>query len=270
VRFRAIRSLIQKHHSRKPFELLARAAGAYLSSYWNENMLDMGGNGEAEILRRCSSHLGQRPVAVDAGSNRGDWTAELLRVIPESTVHCFEIVPTTAIDTINRFRGDIRVTCNSVGLSAESGEVKVTTFHDSDAVSSITPLAWNEHTRSVLCKVVKGDDYLRDHHLDHIDILKCDTEGHDLFVLKGFSGLLSRRPIPIIQFEYGHQCIPARVYLRDFYEYLTPLGYSIGRLFPGGARISEYRDIRDEHFRSGNYIAVHSSYGVLTKAIAVT
>jgi len=232
-------------------------------------MLDMHRNGEARILRQCRSYLGPSPVAFDVGSNRGDWTAELLRLIPGSRVHCFEIVPATAAKTANRFLGDTRVTSNSIGLSSESGDAIVTVFNDSDAVSSIKPLAWNPHTQPVICRVAKGDDYLLERHQDHIDILKCDTEGHDLFVLKGFSGLLSSRPVPIIQFEYGHQCIPPRVYLADFYEYLRPFGYSIGRLFPEGAKISEYRDIRDEHFRSGNYIAVHSSYGDLAEAITI-
>ena len=101
-----------------------------------------------------------------------------------------------------------------------------------------------------------------------IDILKIDTEGHDFCVLKGFSNFLQKAKIKVIQFEYGKTCIPPRITLGDFYNLLEPLGYSIGRLYPNQVKFQEYNLFRDEHFRMGNYVAVHRNYSDLIKLIS--
>lgn len=42
------------------------------------------------------------------------------------------------------------------------------------------------------------DDFCQVHGINHIDLLKIDTEGADLLVLKGAAGLLSRGGIDVI------------------------------------------------------------------------
>jgi hypothetical protein len=107
--------------------------------------------------------------------------------------------------------------------------------------------------------VITGDKYVRDNGVGHIHTLKIDTEGHELSVLKGFASTLQAGRISLIQFEHGSVHIAARSLLRDFYQLLSPIDFTIGRLHPRCVDFKEYDHREDEQFRMGNYIAVHRS-----------
>ena len=61
-------------------------------------------------------------------------------------------------------------------------------------------------------RVSTGDDYCREHSVSSLDLLKVDTEGSDLQVLRGFREMLERRAIDVVQFEYGRASITSRAY----------------------------------------------------------
>jgi len=154
------------------------------------------------------------------------------------------------------------------GLGFQTGKAcGALPFAGSDAVSAIDPLPWEPEARAISCPVTTGFRFLAAEGIERVDILKVDTEGHDLRVLRGFLDFLRQRPVPVIQFEHGRIAIPSRVLLRDFYGLLTPYGYRIGRLFPNGVRFQDYDFFRDEHFRDGNYVAVHQTCSEIIAAL---
>ena len=62
--------------------------------------------------------------------------------------------------------------------------------------------------------------------INYIDILKIDTEGFDIEVLKGASTMLKANQISFIQVEAGmnpHNKL--HIPLQQFVDYLTPYGY---------------------------------------------
>ena len=91
--------------------------------------------------------------------------------------------------------------------------------------------------------------------LDHIWLLKIDAEGHDLAVVRGARELLAQQRVSVVQFEYNHRWIYGRFYLRDAFELLKPLGYSVGKLTPSGVEFYPEWDPDLETFVEGNYIA---------------
>lgn len=91
--------------------------------------------------------------------------------------------------------------------------------------------------------------------LDQITLVKIDTEGHDLAVLRGARKLLAEHRILAAQFEYNHRWIAARSYLRDAFELLVPLGYCLGKLTPRGVEFYPGWDADLETFVEGNYVA---------------
>jgi hypothetical protein len=84
---------------------------------------------------------------------------------------------------------------------------------------------------------------------------KIDTEGAEVEVLRA---LLTRiaEDQPIVQFEYGKTWLPSRSQLKDVYDMLGPLGYSIGRLHPKWVRFAPYSVDAVETYAYGNYAAV--------------
>jgi FkbM family methyltransferase len=91
--------------------------------------------------------------------------------------------------------------------------------------------------------------------LDQITLVKIDTEGHDLAVLRGARRLFAEHRILAVQFEYNHRWIAARSFLCDAFELLVPLGYRLGKLTPRGVEFYPGWDAELETFVEGNYVA---------------
>ena len=91
--------------------------------------------------------------------------------------------------------------------------------------------------------------------LDRIILVKIDTEGHDLAVLRGAEALLAQRRISVVQFEYNHRWVYSRSFLRDAFDLLRPHGYRLGKLTPLGVEFYSGWDPDLETFVEGNYVA---------------
>jgi FkbM family methyltransferase len=69
------------------------------------------------------------------------------------------------------------------------------------------------------------DDYCREQGVKRLDLLKIDTDGHELAVLRGARGTLKRHH-PAIIFEIGLYLLEERgLKVDDFFDLLEPLGY---------------------------------------------
>jgi len=233
---------------------LVRFASEVVESGKNLNY-DIRTNGERRLLQS----LRRFPVTtvVDAGANRGVWAQEALAAFPSATVHAFEIVPQTFALLQSALGANPRARLVDKGLSDADNTVEVNYAPDNTTISSIIPVAAIHKTEfvRVAAQVTSGDAYCRAEGIDHIDLLKIDVEGAEPMVLRGFSNMLSRKRIDVIQFEYGMANIYARVLLRDLYELLEGHGYAVGKLMPRGVRFKSYHPT-DEDFRGPNYVAV--------------
>ena len=86
-----------------------------------------------------------------------------------------------------------------------------------------------------------------------IDFLKIDVEGMEHMVLKGSRERL--KGVRCIQFEYGVFNITSRFLLRDFFTFLEPLGFTIGKIYPDHVEFFDYHFVR-ENFMGNNSLAV--------------
>jgi hypothetical protein len=85
-----------------------------------------------------------------------------------------------------------------------------------------------------------------------------DIEGHELFALKGALAALGAKRIGALSFEFGAGNVNSRTFFRDFWQLLTPLGYELRRICPGGATTTLFEYYEDLEFFRGvtNYLAV--------------
>jgi FkbM family methyltransferase len=178
-------------------------------------------------------------------------------------VHCFEIAPQMFERLKVTLRGFASATLNPIGLSDSEGTLELKYVPGAPNTSTVhEPLvasSWGFSHETVSVPVTTGDSYASRNRIGHIDILKIDTEGHELSVLNGLVGMLKVGKVSLIQFEHGSVHISSRTLLRDFYQLLGPLGFAIGRLHPRCVDFKDYDHREDEQFRMGNYIAVHRS-----------
>jgi FkbM family methyltransferase len=247
---------VSRHRRSRPLQSLAHAALIYTEMIENRNY-DFDTNGEAWLLGRIGTT--GPDVIFDVGANIGDWTAEVRRTAPGADVYSFELVPETAAKLSERFKLDDRVTIVESGLLDEAGTVSVRHYPNEPVLSGV---ALPNQTNFIHpfdhewfdAPVLRGDDYCKEHGIEHIDYLKVDAEGSDHLVLKGFSKMLEFGAIGALQFEYGRANIRNKFLLADYYELLENM--TIGKLYPTYVDFRAYNVDRHEDFLGPNFIAV--------------
>lgn len=166
----------------------------------------------------------------DVGANVGQTVAQIRASFPEAEIWAFEPVPETFAALRDRF-GD-QTHCFQMALGARSG-VGQSTARGTSSMNRLVNLDnRSTGTPTVEVEVETGDEFCSAHSIETIDYLKIDTEGHDLDVLRGFSGLLEKPSITFVQVEAGMNSDNERhVPFRDFEEFFAPLDYRLLGLY---------------------------------------
>lgn len=213
-------------------------------------------NGEYYLLDRIARTWNRSPMIFDVGAFHGDWTMAVLTRAPSATVHAFEPTPSSLATLSANLTGLAAV--HGVALGNKPGHAKIYAPQESPDWTSLyrrnlTQFGTSPDELGVV-PVQTLDDFCEAEGIDNIDLLKIDTEGHELSVLEGGQRLLSAGTISAIQFEFGGASIDARVFLRDIIDRLGPQ-YKVSRLLRDGLdRV--HLDERAEIFTYANFVAM--------------
>jgi FkbM family methyltransferase len=245
---------LARHRKSRLLRVLAAGCQGFVQCCENYNY-NPKTNGEYHLVRvvaSCSKSMG---CVFDVGANVGAWTRTVHAISPEAVVHAFEIAPKTFEALQQATAGLPGVVANDFGLSDTAGPATVKFFYDDPELASLIDVPYDRAFVSVPSSTQTGDAYCRQHGIEHIELLKIDTEGSELLVLKGLTDMLRRGGIDVIQFEYSRLNIVPKFLLKDFYAVLGDADYAIGKLFPDHVAFKAY-DLTDETFRGPNYVAV--------------
>jgi FkbM family methyltransferase len=209
------------------------------------------------------SHI-HRPDAVilDVGANTGDWSVHLLQALGSPQCRIIQIEPSAHCCSILRALDLPQATCIEAAVGDRPGIATLYSPEPGSALASLYPRRDSYHQSYTLkeekVKVVTIDGVIADFGIDVVDFLKLDVEGHELAALHGAQESLVSRRIKALTFEFGSGNINSRTFFHDFWDMLSPLGYTIKRMCPGGILIpieEYYEDL--EYFRGvSNYLAV--------------
>lgn len=266
---RALGSVVRANHMNPLVTLGAKLSHRYLGCYWNEMYYYMPRNGELLLLRTLASHWKKEPAVTifDVGANFGDYAKLARQGLSNSIVHCFEVVPRTREILTANLAGLENVIISDCGLSSKETHIDVV-YNASDPTGSRAVSRQSGEIQEVIsCKVETGDAYLTRNRISSVGLLKIDTEGYEMAVLGGFGNTLRGSGIRVIQFEYGTTWIEPGHFLHEAYTLLEPSGFRIGRLYPDGVFFKPYNRLEDDHFRMGNYVAVHETCGPIIEAL---
>ena len=217
-------------------------------------------NGELAFLDRITRTWKGRPiVAFDVGASQGMWSSALLERAPSATIYAFEPMPSAFARLSAKLDG--RVHLNACALGATVGEAEM--FAPPGGDQQLGELA-SLHVRDLSSynlavetigsvSVRTLDEFCADNAIARIDLLKLDTEGNELDVLRGAERLLTERAIGAIQFEFGGANIDARVFLRDIANVLRPT-HDVFRLLRDGVDPVQLNE-REEIFTYANFVA---------------
>lgn len=222
---------------------------------------DIADNGEAmlqqAVLERSQS---SETVVMDVGANQGQWSTSLLAAVARTgvrhvRVHAFEPSAHTAQLLREALVGQ-PVVVNQLALSDAEGVAELQVVAPGAGINSMYAQVDAPPVAVEQVSVSTVDEYCRTQGIEHVSLLKIDTEGHDMAVMSGAAEMLAEGRIDAVQFEYNHRWILARRFLKDAFDLMGPLGYALGKLTPVG--VEAYPDGWDwelESFVEGNYVA---------------
>jgi FkbM family methyltransferase len=146
----------------------------------------------------------------DVGANVGQTSLMVLRHFPNAEVYSFEPHPDAFEKLADALKDeDGRGQVFNIALSDKSGKAELFTYYADGLLNSLTPTATfavrfgETATKSISVQVSTVDEFCSSHSIDTIDVLKVDTEGCELDVLKGAVEKFKSRKIKIVYAEFN-------------------------------------------------------------------
>lgn len=191
-------------------------------------------------------------VVFDVGANVGQSAAGYLEAFPGATIHCFEPVAATFEELRERFAGVQRVICARCALGATSRAATIAVGGGSTQSSLVAESPHVGELREPV-QVRTLDDVCQERTIAHIDLLKIDTEGFDLEVLRGAHRMLEDQAISLVEVEAGmNPENPVHVPFEKLKAHLEAAGY---RLFGIYEQKEEWPTL-EPHLRRTNLLFI--------------
>jgi FkbM family methyltransferase len=167
----------------------------------------------------------QISVIFDIGANIGQSALKFKITFPKTKIYCFEPVKETfELLRVNTRRYD-NISCHQIALGSSEGHTTIYFTGQSNTNSLIKP---NKIVGSEAVQLCTVDRFASDNQIKRVDLLKIDTEGFDLEVLKGAQSMLSSGQIAFVLAEIGfHPGDTRHVLFDDVRSYLLPMGYAV-------------------------------------------
>jgi FkbM family methyltransferase len=130
------------------------------------------------------------PVFFDVGANLGQTTARLSAAF-RGTIHAFEPHRDAFQTLVSLYENSQNVVLNNIALGSveEHRTFNENSSSDMSSFLAVGPAGWGtEHPNRVAVSTV--DDYCKTNQIAQIDLLKSDTQGFDLEVLRGSKTML--------------------------------------------------------------------------------
>jgi len=179
---------------------------------------------EVEVVYNLLKHK-KDGVMIDVGAHFGTTLEPFMNL--GWAIHAFEPDPNNRQKLLALVKDKQNVSVNIEAVSNVSG--LDLSFYSSEISTGISGLSnfhsSHEEIGKVKTKTLK--DYVKENNIENIDFLKIDTEGHDLFVLKGFEWAKDSHP-KIIICEFEDKKTESLGYnTQDIIDFMIGLGYNV-------------------------------------------
>ncbi|MGH8019917.1 MAG: FkbM family methyltransferase [Opitutaceae bacterium] len=183
------------------------------------------------MLRLAEKYYGAPPssrvrTVVDIGANAGQSAERFSRVFSSSRVYTIEPAQAVFEQLADRFAGNERVSPLRYAMSNADGVVQL--HHSEHSQCSSLDAPWKATGSRENVPARRLDTLCEELGIEHIELLKVDTEGHDLDVLKGSESLLAAGAIDILIVECGFlEDDPCHANFYEIAGFLKPFGFSL-------------------------------------------
>jgi FkbM family methyltransferase len=147
---------------------------------------------------------GMRALILDVGANTGQSVKRYRKAFPSSIIHSFE--PSQRIfdqlkTNVAGQDGVFAWNC-AVGSAVGRKTFLENTHSDMSSFLELSKTGWGKIVKESVVEVTTVDQFISDHHIDRVDILKSDTQGYDFEVIKGAEQAMRRNAVGLLYFEF--------------------------------------------------------------------
>ena len=188
---------------------------ASLAGYHIFRLLPVGVDFLADIARLADPN--SITLFFDVGANTGQTSHAALARFRQAHVIAFEPNPTSC----KKIPADLRLSIHNLALGSKPGTKKL--FCNAPTRDSFVFADDGSATIEVDCDTI--DNFCNREAINRIDVLKIDTEGYDLEVLRGAKQMLSVTRFVYTEFFDFEEPYPGAPSLTDILQFLRPLGF---------------------------------------------
>jgi FkbM family methyltransferase len=177
----------------------------------------------SEIKQRLNKDI---EIIFDVGAHIGVTAIEFSDRFPRASVYAFEPSSINLKQLKDNLIGKPDIDCFQLAFGERAGEALLSMDVEHPSMARISEDGNLGSTEIVEVQTV--DTFCKNHAIDRIDILKVDTEGFEIQVLRGAADMLARSAIAVIKLEctLNPDC-EYHTKLFDICSILEPFGYRV-------------------------------------------
>ena len=175
------------------------------------------------------------PIIFDVGGNVGQTAKAFLKSFPRGQVHTFEPASKAFEKMSTELAGKDNLIMVNKGLGAKKEERELN-LNELDDLNSF--LAFGKYSGGVsagkdICELVTCDDYAKENNITQIDLLKIDTQGFEMEVLKGAKKMLEKGNIEYVFLEVNFlEHYIGQVSFIKLLEFFKDVSYELITIYP--------------------------------------
>lgn len=186
-------------------------------------------------LRKNTKYLN---LIIDVGANVGQSVDRFKEMYPDSTIYSFEPVLDTFKQLLQHTKRYSGVHCKNIALGIKEDEIEITlsdTPLSGKNTLNIDQMNKRGNAKKQLIQIDTLDHFAELNNIQHIDLLKIDTEGWELNVIRGADHLIRAGKIDFLFCEVGfNRENKQNTYFPDLNEHLVQHGYQLFSFYDYG------------------------------------
>lgn len=200
---------------------------------------------QPKILNYLKKNFKYLNSFIDIGSHKGTYTDLILKNFPVNKIYMFEPQKKIFRFIKNKYKknSNIKIFNNAVSNKTKMQKIFI---NKHDLTSSLTKLDKKNSylnlkarlfggdihdmiSDTIMIKCVKLENFIKKYKISDIDILKIDTEGHELQVIKGFGKYIKNIKCILIEFHISN--IYVNYDSKKIHSYLVKNNFNLKRKF---------------------------------------